>query len=352
MAEKRSKFSLSATASGSVKRPAETPSDRSGKVPKAYDCIVEEGLKPQRAAQRLPTHAPVVLCIYKYTDEAADIWASYEGKESVQVWQVQMQHEARPSITFGIMDEFNSFLRKKHARDNCLPASLKELQEKAGIRLVLTDRADPDEVGYIQWRVAFYIAGDAGSLKNFLYLLDDFFLQKSEAMAREAPFKVHLHPHCGVNLADTWDGLEYGEYTMHDPALKLPLGIFEAQPVTGKRIVRLHLQPESADTMSILVIGQTWNFRTRLDSHGVVGAWYGDDENRKYVRILKSIDVSEEVQQQNVLNMLGDAVFKNLAVRVVVDSEPKAGSDVAMFIARLRKINSLHFYDETMANSA
>eukprot|EP00973_Karenia_brevis_P041718 5773832-Karenia_brevis.AAC.1 len=327
MTDKGSKFSLSGTASGSMKRPAQTPSDRSDrKTPRAGDCVVEIGLKPQRAAQRLPTHAPVVLCMYKYTDEAADIWASYEGKEGVQVWQVQMQHEARPSITFGIMDEMNSFLRKRNAKDNGFPASLKELQEEAGIRLVLTDRTDPDEVGYIQWRVAFYVAGDEGSLQNFLYFLDDFFLQKSDMMARVEPFKVHLHPHCGVNLADSLDGLEHGDYTLHGPAPKLPLGIFEAQPVTGKRIVQLHLQPESADTMSVLVMGQTWNFRTRLDSHGVDRAWYGDDENRKYVRILKSIDVSKEVQQQRVLDMLGDNVFKNLAIRVLLDSQPEKDS--------------------------
>eukprot|EP00973_Karenia_brevis_P069817 9707026-Karenia_brevis.AAC.1 len=343
MAFTGSKFSLGAATKASTKRQAESLLDRTGKAPKASDCDLQEITKPQRTAQRLPEDAPVVLCIYKYTDEAADVWSAYEGKEGVQLWQVQMQHDARPGITYGIIDDMNSLLREKHAQDDSIPASLRELQDKGGIKLVLTDRTDPDEVGYVPYRLAFYVAGGQNALSNVLYLLDELFVKKAARTARETPFAVHLHPHSGVDIAHVWDDLEYGAYTMHDPAPELALGVFEAQPVAGKRIVKLHLQPESAEIMSILVMGQIWNYRTRLDSHGVPGAWYGSEENRSYVRILKSIDVSEESQQQKVLDMLGDSVFKDLAIRAVVDSPPEEDSDVAMFIARLEKTNSLHF---------
>ena len=348
MALKGSKFNMGAAAKDAQgKRPAEPSQGRSSKVPKASDCaFIEQGPKPQRAAQRLPVHAPVVVCVYKVTNEAADVWNLYENKEGIPLWQVQVSHEARPSITFGIVDEFNLFLRKAHARDNAIPATLTNLQQQAGIKLVLTDRTDPDNVGFVQWRVAFYVGGPETALHNLLFLLDDFFMQKCEAMAREKPFEIHLYPHVGVNIADSWDDLAYEHYTLHDPTPTLPLGIFEAQPVAGKRIVVVHMQPETSELMSILVMGNTWNFRSRLDSHGVAGAYFSEndaEEDRKYFRILKSVDVSDKTQQDRVLEMFGDRVFKHLAIRVVLDTKPDENSDVETCVERLRDIPSLHF---------
>ena len=264
-------------------------SDRASKVPKASDCVVEEGPRPQRAAKRLPNHAPVVVCLYKFTDEASDVWNAYEGVAGIKLWQVQMHHEARPSILFGIVDEFNLLLRKSHAKDENIPSSLADLQQRAGIKLTLTDRSDPHEVGFIQWRVAFYVAGKSDeALKNFLFLLDDFFQMKRDAMARETPFEVVFHPHQGLDIADLEGNLAYEHYIFHKHALTLPLAIFEAQPIAGKRIVCLHLQPESPTTISILITGNTWNFKGRLDSFGIAGAYVsddGNDNNRKYYRI-------------------------------------------------------------------
>ena len=339
------KFKMGAAVQDSFqgKRAAESSGGRAFKVPKASDCtFLEQGPKPQSSAKRLPAHAPVHVCVYKYTDEAADVWNLYEGREGVKLWQVQMQHEARPSITFDIVDEFNRFLCKAHARDNAIPASLADLQQRAGIKLVLTDRTDPDDVGFVQWRVAFYVAGSETALNNFLFLLDDFVGQKCEAMAREMPLDIHIHPHAGVNITDARDNFVYEHYTLHEAAPALPLGIFEAQPVWGKKVVQMHIQPESADTVSVLMMGNIWNFRSRLESHGVPGAYYGGDEDRKYTRLMKSIDVSDEAQRQRVFDMTRH-VFKNLAIKVVLDSTPEDESEVAEFVDELRQITSLHF---------
>ena len=309
--------------------------------------LVEQGPKPQRTAQRLPASAPVVVAIYKVTDEAADVWNAYEGKDDIQLWQVQVQHDARPSITFGIVESFNDFLRQAHADNDAIPTTLMDLQG-AGIKLVVTDRNDPDDVGFVPWRTAFYVAGkyEAKSLNNFLFLLDDFFVFKERALARERPFEVHVHPHVCVVIADVMEDLQYEHYVFNEPAPALPLGIFDAQPVVGKRIVHLHLQPETAEQMSVLVTGNTWSFRSRLDAHGVAGAYFAEDggeENRKYYRVLKSIDVADTKQQERVLQMVGDRVFKNLALRVVLDSPPAQDTPVSAFVELLREKASLHF---------
>ena len=69
-----------------------------------------------------------------------------------------------------------------------MPATLQELESAAGVRLVVTDRADPDDVGYVQWRVAWY-ATDAC---NFLRLLDGWFRHKEGESARDQPFQVSM----------------------------------------------------------------------------------------------------------------------------------------------------------------
>ena len=66
-------------------------------------------------------------------------------------------------VMFVSCRSFNDFLQQA-ARDesDAYPKSLDELT-KAGIRLVIADSNDPDSVGYVQLRVAFYVAGEDGS---------------------------------------------------------------------------------------------------------------------------------------------------------------------------------------------
>ena len=52
-------------------------------------------------------------------------------------------------------------------------------------RLVVSDSTDPDGVGFVQWRVTFYAAGEDDCVMNALCLLDDFFAWKAKAMAKE-----------------------------------------------------------------------------------------------------------------------------------------------------------------------
>ena len=63
---------------------------------------------------------------------------------------------------------------------------------------------DPDDIGMVQWRPAFYCCGD---LNNFMLFLDKLFLHLSTAMAKEKNFDVHITPHINVNIDDCWDDL-------------------------------------------------------------------------------------------------------------------------------------------------
>ena len=58
---------------------------------------------------------------------------------------------------------------------------------------------------------------------------------------------------------------------------------------------------------------------------------------------MKSLDVSDEAAQDRVKQLVGDQVFKNLAMRVKLDKKPEADTPVDAFISELKKIPCLQF---------
>jgi len=130
-------------------------------VPKASDVVlIEQGPRPQRAPARLPTSAPVTVCVYLVTENAADVWPLYEGTQ-VSLWQIQVAHPARPSILYDMVSSFNDYLKKTRTEDDSVPGSLADLTSQCGCKLVIADSSDPENVGFVQWRSAWYVAGEA-----------------------------------------------------------------------------------------------------------------------------------------------------------------------------------------------
>ena len=320
---------------------------KAAKIPKANELTIEPGPRPQQVPQRLPATAPVEVAIYKVTDQAGDLWSQYEDTAAA-LWQVQVKHDARPSVVFDMHGSFNDFLATANAEEKSIPSSMQELQRVAGIKLVLTDAQDPEMVGFVHWRAAFYVAGDPteNPVRNFLNLLDGYFKHKAEKAARKQPFEVHVTPHINVCLDNVTDGFEYEHYSVNEPTRNMPMSIFEAQPVTGKRVVTMNVESDSGEILSCIIAGNTWAFRSRLDAHGVPGTFHVEDsqvESRSYYRLLRDVNVSEEAGKQQILDMLGAAVFKGLAMRVILNVPPEADTHVAEFVQELKELPQLHF---------
>ena len=224
--------------------------------------------------------------------------------------------------------------------DGVMPANVQQLEAAAGVKLVITDRADPESVGFQQWRVAFYCT-DA---LNFLRLLDGWFQHKEKQIAREQPVQVVIHPHIGIDMSGFGEDFSYENYVINEPTARLPLHVFEAQPVIGKRITVLNLQFGSNDSLiDLLINGHTWPFRARLDAFGIAGGYTEGEggEARRYYRVWKQIDVAGE-DANRFMDML-DTVFKKMALRVTLDATPVVDSPVAAFIDKLREVPSLFF---------
>ena len=168
---------------------------------------------------------------------------------------------------------FNEFLVEAGKEHDDFPKSLDDLG-KAGIRLVVADSNDPDGIGFVQWRVSFYVAGEDGSLLNFFNLWDDFLIFKSKAMAKD--IEAHLWPHSGIGDLEQAkiNDLNYEHYTVHEPAQEseLPLKWHEAAPVIGKRVATCHLTAASDTHLKLIWSGNTWAFRDAMDEAGIKGA--------------------------------------------------------------------------------
>ena len=79
------------------------------------------------------------------------------------------------------------------------------------------------------------------------------------------------------------DSLDYPNITWEERAPKLPLGIFEAYPPQGNRVVTMTAQVEGDDVISFLFHGATWITRDRFEASSVPGFKGGDT----YYRVLQ-----------------------------------------------------------------
>ena len=94
------------------KRVQEQEEPKKSKFRKVSQVVVETGPKPEKiSAKRLTPDAPVIVCIYKATDDAGCLWESYMGSEPKPLWQIQIAHEVPRPITFQFRDRFADFIK-------------------------------------------------------------------------------------------------------------------------------------------------------------------------------------------------------------------------------------------------
>ena len=127
---------------------------------------------------------------------------------------------------------------------------------------------------------------------------------------------------------------------MYDPAKKVPLSIFDAQPVQGKRVMNVTLEQESEEKVSLIFHGCTWHFRDVLEGAGVTASRYEENGVWKYVHVL-TVNVSKEEDIAKVDSVFQDTL-KCLACRVLDSKTLK--SEVKAFIERVgEQHEQLHF---------
>ena len=145
-----------------------------------------------------------------------------------------------------------------------------------------------------------------------------------------------------MDIGPIWDGLIYQEYLMYDPAKKVPISVFEAQPVQGKRIMNVTLEQPSESKISFIFHGCTWNFRDAFEVAGLTAARYEENGATKYVYVLANVNVLEEADIAK-MDIVLQTVLKGLVCRML-DSKTLRGENMKAFVERLSdKHEQLHF---------
>lgn len=194
MAPKR--FSMDLCAKG-VKRSSDDTLVSTNKLPKAADVIVN-AVVPKIPSTRA-AHGPVVICLYKFTNSAADVLPDDYAEKDVALYQIQdfvssirdspsplpapqwkshccitlltnlqIDHDCRNSIVFRFKAKFEAFLRATHQNDPSFPDSVDALSQKAGLILAIAPGDNLKGGSFVPWRVALYVAGDQSSVANAL----------------------------------------------------------------------------------------------------------------------------------------------------------------------------------------
>ena len=113
----------------------------------------------------------------------------------------------------------------------------------------------------------------------------------------------------------------------------------QAHPVVGKRIISFVFEVESENEVSLIIQGNTWNYRDDLEKAGVQGQ--RPEGGGAHIRFMKNVDVSDAESKESIKNLVD--VFNKQAIRVAVDPAPEEDTPVSSFFAELREIPCLHF---------
>lgn len=100
--------------------------------------------------QRLPGAAPCNVCIYKVSDKAGYCWSDFECEPTYALYQIQVSHEARPSVLMQFRDSFGDYLKEMSKTNDDFPCNLDMLRNEGCIKLVVTNNVDPENVGFVQ----------------------------------------------------------------------------------------------------------------------------------------------------------------------------------------------------------
>ncbi len=246
------------------------------------------------------------VAICKWSKDSSDIFAG--GPADEPVYQLQIMHDHRPSITFGFLAAMRAFVPTYEGNAQ----TLDELEQTRRIRFAVAggQGQDPDHVGVKPWRVAVYIGG--ATPVPALDLLAAFVRHKASTLEFQATGVPALHvvprvPELlGGQVPEPWVEMAAGSVEAHP---------FDAPPPRGRRHVILMLEKEDAtERYSVVVSGNTWAYRDRFEAAAVAGG-YIDEESagREYVRVLRDLTV-DDAGRARVEHILEAGVLHGQAV--------------------------------------
>lgn len=300
----------------------------------ATSAVKASQLSPKAAARstKAPAEAPVEISVCRYISASGILLnALPEPLQEEPLHQVQLRHDAKPSLLMRAVMNFQTYLGELHGQQQDVPASLNELRD-AGITLQIAG-SQHEGGGVIPWRVAFYVAGDEAALLNGLRLINSFLEWRARHPGDgEAPFPQTTSVQLAVPTA-LHAALSQEEWVLPTTVSMPPrFPPFQAAPPTGRALSFMAEFGEDGKTMQGVFEGATWPFRAALEDQNVLGARTDDDV---YVRVVAPIDTSLEKDRTWFLGTILRDTFKELVLNVKVVTQPPRDSAAYDFLGLL-----------------
>ena len=319
-----------ATLAGMSKRTAETVATGPGTTRRrlsARDVVIASPMRASTGSR--VSGSPVLVTIHKWANKAGEIFPTGTPQD-VPVWQLQIVHENRPSVTFGFLGAVRGYLPEDELE------SLDELEQRKGLRIVIAggQGQDPDSVGVKPWRVAMYSA--SATPVGALHYLAGFIQHvgsKPEFVGCGVP-GLPIAPQSAVHL-----GGEVPEPWQLAGNTVSPAHAFDGLPPRGRRHLLLTVEKEeNSECYSVMVSGNTWQYRTAFDRASVPGGYVGEEgSDREYVRLLRHL-LDDDDARARIRDMLDTEVLQGHAVFLVDETETPDDE----FVTWVRTLPSVH----------
>ena len=249
--------------------------------------------------------APIVVTICKWANRAAEVFPAASSQD-VPVWQLQIVHDSRPSVTFGFLVALRGYLPEVKLE------SMDELEQRRYFRIVIAggQNQDQDGVGVKPWRVAIYAASSTpvGALEFLAGFVQH--VAKKPEFAVCGPLVLNVAAQSAIHLG----GVVPEPWQMASDTLS-PVHAFDALPRRGRRHLLLTVEKEeNSGCYSLMLSGNTYQYRTLFDQASVPGGYVGDEGmDRDYVRVLRHLLDDEDVRAR-IRDMLDAEVLHGHAV--------------------------------------
>ena len=269
---------------------------------------VEISTASRRASRRNREAAPVLVSIIRWADSSDVLFE--DGAVGTPVFQFQIVHDTKPSVTFG----FESFFKVYLTQRNSTIRDLADLERRAFMRLscALGSRGnDPDEVGVKPWRVAMYASTHRP--QEVLEFLEGFINFKSRgkdfAACGVPPMRISAASatHLPNPLPEPWELEPDGAASPHP---------FDALPMQGRRHLLLQVESVDSHAYDFLFAGNVYLHRNRFEACGVDGGYIGEDDGREYVRCLQGV-CFDDAGKRRLTAILGDHCLQGLCVFLI-----------------------------------
>ena len=251
----------------------------------------------------------------RYADCCAVLHENFLAGEPID--QVQVIHDACPSIANMLSDTFNEFLQTDCAARADGPTDLEAWETRWRCRFTLTNDDDPDGIGFVPWRACFYVGGGPAAVHRFLHLFDDFCQWRTTRRPNEeswepATLKIMHEDRCALQLKTDQFVCATTAATVTKHTRLSPL---QAQPPHWTRqIVFISVEIFNDDCVSLLIGGNTFSYRDGLDALQIHGGFESVKCVEGYLRVTHAMDPMDSKDRTLVANLLGPVCLKNAIV--------------------------------------